>query len=109
GGGDARVHDAAHVARPSRAGRSHAMTRIHVVFAAMLLIAMASPTAAQTTAASAAQAFKDDVHASAGLACAACHQGAPAAFAPIARTAIAPLCAKCHSDAAYMKGFDPQV
>ena len=28
---------------------------------------------------------------------------------PIARTAIAPLCAKCHADAAYMRKFAPQV
>ena len=85
------------------------MTRMHVVFAALLFVATASVTAAQTPSARAEQAFKDDVHASVGLRCAACHQGAPAAYAPIARTAIAPLCATCHSDAAYMKGFAPQV
>jgi cytochrome c553 len=56
-------------------------------------------------------AFKDDVHAKAGLTCESCHgaKKADGAYAPIARTAIAPMCAKCHSDAAYMKTFAPQV
>jgi predicted CXXCH cytochrome family protein len=56
-------------------------------------------------------AFEDDVHATAGLTCASCHAGTAAAGAPdaVPRTAIAPLCARCHSDAAYMRGFDPQV
>lgn len=85
------------------------MIKIYAALVAVLLVATASSTAAQTTNASAEQAFKDDVHASVGLTCAFCHQSAPATYAPIARTAIAPLCAKCHGDAAYMKGFDPQV
>ena len=85
------------------------MTRIGVVLAGVALTISASSAVAQTTEATAQQAFKEDVHASAGLTCAACHQGAPASYAPIVRTAIAPLCAKCHSDPAYMKGFDPQV
>lgn len=86
------------------------MTRLHVLYATILL-AMAGVTAsAQTTAEqSARQAFRDDVHAAANLTCAACHQGGALPYAPIPRTAIALLCAKCHSDAAYMKGFDPQV
>ena len=61
-------------------------------------------------------AFKDDVHARAGLTCASCHGPAQAApgggapvYAPIRRTAVAPLCAKCHSDAAYMRTFSPRV
>ncbi|HEX5069262.1 MAG TPA: cytochrome c3 family protein [Vicinamibacterales bacterium] len=56
-------------------------------------------------------AFKDDVHARAGLTCASCHGGPKpgGGYATIARTAIAPLCAKCHADAAYMKTFAPQV
>ena len=85
------------------------MTRIGVVLAGVALTISASSAVAQTTEATAQQGFKEDVHASAGLTCAACHQGAPASYAPIVRTAIAPLCAKCHSDPAYMKGFDPQV
>jgi predicted CXXCH cytochrome family protein len=58
-----------------------------------------------------AAAFKDDVHAAAGLTCVSCHaQGSGSGgYDTPARTAIAPLCAKCHSDAAYMQKFDPQV
>lgn len=57
-------------------------------------------------------AFTDDVHAAAGLTCTSCHTGSAAAgdrYAAIPRTAIAPLCARCHSDASYMRGFAPQV
>jgi predicted CXXCH cytochrome family protein len=55
-------------------------------------------------------AFKDSVHAAAGLECASCHKGqAPGVYAAIPRTAIATTCASCHSDAAYMRKFDPQV
>jgi predicted CXXCH cytochrome family protein len=57
-------------------------------------------------------AFKDDVHATAGLTCTSCHTtsaGGSERYAAVLRTAIAPLCARCHSDAAYMRGFDPQV
>jgi predicted CXXCH cytochrome family protein len=72
--------------------------------------------AVPATEASAAAAFKGDVHARAGLTCEACHGpakaraggGAPA-YAPIPRTAIAPMCAKCHSDAVYMRKFSPRV
>ena len=72
---------------------------------------------AQTPAASPAEAFKDDVHARAGLTCASCHgpekpdkRGAGGAtYAPLARTAIAPTCAKCHSDAVYMRKFSARV
>jgi predicted CXXCH cytochrome family protein len=53
------------------------------------------------------EAYKDDVHQQAGVTCAACHgTGAPG---PIARTAIASLCASCHSDPTYMRKFRPQV
>lgn len=56
-------------------------------------------------------AFKDDVHAKAGLTCESCHgaKKADGGYAAIARVSIAPLCAKCHADAAYMKTFAPQV
>jgi predicted CXXCH cytochrome family protein len=56
-------------------------------------------------------AFGDDIHAAAGLTCTACHASAGSAgtYATPARTAIAPLCATCHGDAAYMRRFDPQV
>jgi predicted CXXCH cytochrome family protein len=68
----------------------------------------------QTTPAVTASA--DDVHVKAGLKCEACHgparPGSTAdapVYAPIARTAIAPLCARCHADASYMRQFAPQV
>ncbi|MGQ0736748.1 MAG: cytochrome c3 family protein [Acidobacteriota bacterium] len=67
---------------------------------------------AQSPSAMATEAFKEDVHASAGLSCAACHASAAdplASYAPIDRTRIAPMCARCHSDAAYMRDFDPQA
>jgi hypothetical protein len=79
-----------------------------------LLVAWAIPFAipwlasAQTTEETPQAAFAEDVHAAAGLTCSACHKGqtTPAA---IPRTAIAPLCASCHSDGAYMRQFDPGV
>lgn len=52
-------------------------------------------------------AFAVDVHQEAGLSCADCHKGG--APGPITRTAIATLCASCHSDPAYMRKFRPQV
>jgi predicted CXXCH cytochrome family protein len=58
----------------------------------------------------------DDVHVKAGVTCEACHgparsgsTAAAPAYAPIARSAIAPLCARCHADASYMRQFAPQV
>jgi predicted CXXCH cytochrome family protein len=55
-------------------------------------------------------AFKDSVHAAAGLTCSSCHKDQAAdAYSPIRRAAIASTCASCHSDAAYMRKFDPQV
>ena len=73
-------------------------------------------TPAQAAPQPAAYATPDDVHVRAGLTCQACH-GAPRpestpekpVFAPIARTAIASLCARCHADASYMRQFAPQV
>ena len=85
------------------------MTMMVGLLAAMAIVLRASSGSAQTTETAAQQAFKEDVHATAGLTCAACHQGAPATYAALPRTAIAPLCGKCHSDPAYIKGFDPQV
>jgi len=74
------------------------------------------PPPGQTETQPATYASPDDVHVRAGLTCQACH-GAPRpestpeapVFAPIARTAIAPLCARCHADATYMRQFAPQV
>jgi predicted CXXCH cytochrome family protein len=84
------------------------MMTLRAVHAAAFLAIAAPWASAQTTAETARQAYRDDVHAAAGLTCGACHQEGRSTYA-IARTAVAPLCAKCHSDAAYMKTFDPQV
>jgi predicted CXXCH cytochrome family protein len=78
--------------------------------AAALLVLTTYAARSSAQAADPEAAFKGDVHASAGLACTACHAGQdPGSYAAPARTAIAPLCATCHSDAAYMRRFDPQV
>jgi hypothetical protein len=68
--------------------------------------------------------WKDDVHAAAGLGCEDCHGGDPAparaedldamseaaGFRPVpGRLAVAAFCGRCHSDATYMKRFDPQA
>ena len=49
------------------------------------------------------------MHAKVGLGCASCHTSGGPPYAAINRTAIAPLCATCHSNADYMKKFNPQV
>ena len=67
---------------------------------------------AQASMEAATAAFQDDVHADAGIACIACpttRAGSGGAYEAPAPNAIAPLCATCHSDAAYMRRFDPQV
>jgi cytochrome c553 len=67
---------------------------------------------AQVSMEAATAAFQDDVHAAAELSCATCHTspaGGAGAYGALPRTTIAPLCATCHSDAAYMRRFDPQV
>ncbi len=84
------------------------MNKLGTVWAAFVFVIASSSAAAQTTVEAVQQAFRDDVHAAAGLTCRACHQGNTLTYV-IARTAVAPLCAKCHSDATYMKGFDPQI
>lgn len=85
-----------------------------VAIAVLIAFAVLPPDAqAQVAMEGATAAFKDDVHATAGLACVSCHtgstSGAPPRYEAPPRTAIAPLCAKCHSDAAYMRRFNPQV
>ncbi len=101
------------------------MTRRRLLFRAglatgMLIAAIGvraqEPPAGQPETQAPTYASPDDVHVRAGLTCQACH-GAPRpestpeapVFPPIARTAIAPLCARCHADAAYMRQFAPQV
>jgi predicted CXXCH cytochrome family protein len=92
------------------------MTRAWLVVPGVVVAVLLSATVltrAQSPADQATAAFRDDVHASAGLTCASCHgapkPGAGGSYAPIRRTAIAPMCARCHADAAYMKTFAPQV
>lgn len=82
--------------------------------AATLLVALITPSRSATaqTAGETAAAFKDDVHAAAGVTCQACHPPGgdrPGAYSAIPRTAVASLCAKCHGDAAYMRRFNPQL
>ena len=75
-----------------------------------LIAAMLQPATLSAQVADPAAVFKDDVHATAGLTCESCHRGETAgAYRAPARPMIAPLCASCHSDAAYMQRFDPQV
>jgi predicted CXXCH cytochrome family protein len=85
-------------------------------FTLVVVLCLAGSTAAvhaQDARGQAAAAFQGDVHASSGLQCASCHTtatpGAAASAYVLARTAIAPMCSRCHSDAAYMRQFDPQV
>lgn len=72
-----------------------------------------------------ATAWAHDVHAAAGLGCESCHGGDPSPslakddeaamtkekgfHAPPGRLEVAGFCARCHSDAAYMKRFNPQI
>ena len=64
--------------------------------------------------------FPRDIHAERGLTCASCHGGDPADPEPSAmdpekgfkgaptRAQIAPLCASCHANAAFMKRYNPR-
>jgi predicted CXXCH cytochrome family protein len=87
--------------------------RTRLVLASVTLAAglgVSARLSAQIPTGPATDLFRDDVHAQAGLACEACHsKPAGPDYAPIGRTAIAPLCSRCHSDAAYMRKFRPQV
>src|ERR1700693_3287639 len=66
--------------------------------------------------------FSHDIHAQKGLTCANCHGGDPAKDSPdeamnksagfrgkIERSQIPALCGKCHSDAAYIRQFNPSL
>ena len=68
-----------------------------------------------------AELFANDVHARRGFGCAACHGGDPQTGDPelsmsrargfrgkITRTEVPRLCARCHSDAAFMHKFNPK-
>ena len=78
------------------------------VLPGILICLHAAVASAQTSRQAAEEAFREDVHAAAGLTCAACHADQQAETA-VARTEIAPRCGTCHSDAAYMRRFDPQA
>jgi predicted CXXCH cytochrome family protein len=88
--------------------------RLSVAAGSLLLTVCVGSAAAQDRVAEATAAFQNDVHRAVGLQCEACHVGradrggAPSYRSPV-RTDIAPLCAKCHGDAAYMRTFAPQV
>jgi predicted CXXCH cytochrome family protein len=83
------------------------LPKVAAIFAAAMV--MTTAASAQNRPAPEA-AFKDSVHAAAGLDCASCHKGQKAgAYTAIPRGSIATTCASCHSDAAYMRKFDPQV
>lgn len=88
--------------------------RTWVAGVAILIALMALPrsVAAQTSDETATAAFKDDVHAAAGLKCETCHTPKGNRQGPYdapPRTAVASLCARCHSDAAYIRQFNPQL
>ena len=87
--------------------------RSPLVLVAFVVGVLASRDAAGQSPGDAARAaFREDVHATAGLTCESCHTGQidqSGTYQAPRRTEIATLCAKCHSDAAYMRQFDPQV
>ena len=90
--------------------------RLSFVAVALASLILSRTAVAQTLEESARASFRDDVHASAGLTCESCHgqttaPGAGRAFPSYAirRVAVAPMCARCHSDAAYMRKFAPQL
>jgi predicted CXXCH cytochrome family protein len=68
------------------------------------------------------QDFSTSIHAQKGLTCTNCHGGDASTYDPaismgraagftghIERSHIPALCAKCHSDAAYMRGYNPSL
>jgi len=90
------------------------MKVVRAAVSTLVLLAFADEVHGQDRAAEAEQAFRGDVHAAAGLQCASCHASSAtgsgrSGHMSIRRTQIATLCSECHSDAAYMRQFDPQV
>lgn len=64
--------------------------------------------------------YADDVHAQRGLTCASCHGGDPTSAdnpmnpakgfkGHIERSAVPQLCASCHADGTYMRGYNPSL
>lgn len=97
---------------------SLAILALAVLAASVVLRAQAPPAVAEAQKApgTVPATSDDDVHVRAGLTCESCHgpaqPGSTASaplYAPIRRTAIAPLCARCHANASYMRQFAPQV
>jgi len=81
-----------------------------IVLSALLGVFLLPGTVAAQDRPAPDAAFKDSVHAAVGLECVSCHRGqAAGTYAAIPRGNIAATCASCHSDAAYMRKFDPQV
>ena len=85
-----------------------------VTIAGLLVTCLLLPRGlhAQVSVETATAAFQEDTHAASGLSCVACHATAEdgtGVYDALPRVAIAPLCATCHSDAAYMTRFDPQA
>jgi Cytochrome c3 len=83
--------------------------------AAGALVGLTAVASAQSpnppmTVAEARAAFQNDVHQAAGLGCTACHSPSEGThYVAPPRTSIPKLCGSCHSNAAYMKNFDPQL
>ena len=92
--------------------RSRRLARWGGVAALILmgLLTLAATASAQERVADRPEQFSDSVHAAAGIECASCHKAqAAGAYRAIPRGSVPALCASCHSDAAYMRKFDPQV
>jgi predicted CXXCH cytochrome family protein len=83
--------------------------RTLLALAWLMTAGAAARPVAQTPAGTPQELFHDDVHAQAGLTCTSCHTVGTPPYGSIERTKIAPLCATCHSNAEYMKNYNPQV
>jgi predicted CXXCH cytochrome family protein len=86
------------------------MRLLRVAGMAMLAsAALSGAAAAQVPTGPPQTLFRSDVHARAGLTCETCHgRAVRGTYMPVKRTAIAPLCSHCHSDAMYMGRFVPK-
>ena len=83
---------------------------IHKIAPLMLAMLLVGALASAQDRPAPEAAFKDSVHAAAGLECTSCHKGqVEGKYTAVPRSSIATMCASCHGDAAYMRKFDPQV
>ncbi len=74
---------------------------------------------ADSALAAPARDYPDDVHARSGFGCLVCHGGPRTGHGPLdpstgflaapSRTEIPELCGRCHSDASFMRDFDPDL